>query len=189
MSDSTSTVEAGRSPSVDSIWWVPLAMGIVAIGMGLLLLAHPAETSIWIAWLIGVYWFIGGVVKLCTLFIDRTMWGWKLFAGVLGILAGMVVLDAMGSKPLAATIGLASIYVWILGIQGVIYGVIELVQAFKGAGWGTGILGVLSILFGAFLIGNAVQASLVLPWVFAVFAIAGGISAIVMAFKLKKALA
>jgi len=117
------------------------------------------------------------------------MWGWKLFAGVLGILAGMVVLDAMGSKPLVATIGLASIYVWILGIQGVIYGVIELVQAFKGGGWGMGILGTLSILFGAFLIGNAVQASLVLPWVFAIFAIAGGISAIVMAFRLKKAMA
>lgn len=189
MSDSTSTVEAGRAPSVDSIWWVPLAMGIVAIGMGLLLLAHPAEASVWIAALIGIYWFIGGIVKLCSLFVDRTMWGWKLFAGILGVAAGLIVLDAMTKTPLLATIGLASIYVWILGIQGVIYGIIELVQAFKGGGWGVGILGMLSILFGGLLMANAVQASLVLPWVFAIFAIAGGIAAIVMSFKLRKVLA
>jgi uncharacterized membrane protein HdeD (DUF308 family) len=185
MADSSTAVSAGRPG--DTMWWAPLVMGIVAIGLGLLLLTHPAETSIWIAWLIGVYWFIGGIVKLCTLFVDRTMWGWKLFAGILGILAGLVVLDAMSRTPLLATVGLATIYVWVLGIQGIIYGGIELVMAFKGGGWGVGILGVVSILFGAFLLKNPFPASLALPWVFAVFAIVGGIAAIVMAFRVKNA--
>jgi uncharacterized membrane protein HdeD (DUF308 family) len=169
------------------MWWVPLVMGIVSVCLGLLLLGHPAETSIWIAWLVGVFWFIGGIVKLCTLFVDRTQWGWKLFGGIIGILAGLVVLDAMSSKPLAGTVGLATIYVFVLGIQGIVYGVIELIQAFQGAGWGVGILGAVSILFGGFLLFNPFPASLALPWVFAVFAIAGGIAAMVMAFKLKKA--
>jgi uncharacterized membrane protein HdeD (DUF308 family) len=185
MADSSTAVSAGRPD--DSIWWAPLVMGIVAIGLGLLLLAHPAETSIWIAWLVGVYWFIGGIVKLCTLFVDRTQWGWKLFGGLLGIFAGLIVLDAMGSTPLAATVGLATIYVFVLGIQGIIYGAVELIMAFKGGGWGVGILGVVSILFGGFLLRNPFPASLALPWVFAIFAIVGGISAIVMAFRLKNA--
>jgi len=183
----TASAEAPRSPAADSMWWVPLVMGIVAISLGALLLAHPAETSVWIAWLVGVYWFIGGIVKLCTLFIDRTMWGWKLFAGILGIFAGLVVLDAMGQRPLAATVGLATIYVFVLGIQGIIYGIIELVMAFKGAGWGVGILGCVSLLFGGFLLFNPFPASLALPFVFAVFAIVGGIAAIVMAFRFKNA--
>ena len=185
MAASSTAVSTGSAD--ESMWWAPLVMGIVAIGIGLLLLAHPAETSIWIAWMVGVYWFIGGIVKLCTLFVDRAQWGWKLFAGILGIFAGLVVLDAMSRTPLLATVGLATIYVWVLGIQGIIYGVVELIMAFKGGGWGVGILGVVSILFGGFLLFNPFPASLALPWVFAIFAIVGGIAAIVMAFKLKSA--
>jgi len=176
-----------QAQSADTKWWVPLVMGIVSILFGLLLLSHPAGTSIWIAWLVGIYWLIGGVMNLVSLFVDRTQWGWKLALGVLGIAAGMVVIEAMGENPLLATVGLASIYVWILGIQGVIFGIIQVIQAFQGGGWGVGILGVVSVLFGALLIGNAVVASMALPWVFAIFAIAGGIAAIVLATRLKKA--
>jgi len=162
-------------------------MGIVAIVFGLLLLSHPAETSIWVAWLIGIYWFISGIMNLVSLFIDRTQWGWKLVLGLLGIFAGMVVLDAMSKTPLLATVGLATIYVFVLGIQGIVFGVVQLIQAFQGGGWGVGILGGLSILFGIFLVKNPLPASLALPWVFAIFAIVGGIAAIVMAVKVKNA--
>lgn len=171
----------------DSKWWVPLVMGIVSILFGLLLLSHPAETSVWIAWVIGVYWFIGGVMNLFMLFVDRTQWGWKLVLGILGIFAGLLVLDAMGNRPLLTTLGLASIYVWILGIQGIVYGIIQLIQAFQGGGWGLGALGVLSILFGGLLVANPLTGAVVLPWVFGILAIAGGIAATVVAFQLKKA--
>ena len=184
MADTAVATSAGSN---DSGWWVPLVMGIVAICLGLLMFAHPAETSIWIAWLVGIYWFISGVMNLVSLFVDRTQWGWKLALGILGIVAGMVVLDAMGSKPLLATVGLATIYVWVLGLQGIIFGIIQIIQAFQGAGWGVGILGVISLLFGGFLLKNPFPASLALPWVFAVFAIAGGIAAIVLAFRVKNA--
>ncbi len=177
-----------RSGAPDnSGWWMPLVMGIVSVVVGLLLFAHPAETAIWIAWLVGVYWFIGGIVNLVMMFVDRTQWGWKLALGILGILAGMVVLDAMSKTPLLGAIGLATVYVWVLGIQGIVYGVIQLIMAFQGGGWGIGILGVISGFFGLFLLVNPFPASLALPWVFGVFAVAGGIAAIVLAFKLKKA--
>ncbi|HSK48626.1 MAG TPA: DUF308 domain-containing protein [Coriobacteriia bacterium] len=180
-------VQSGSMAAEDSKWWVPLVMGIVSILFGLLMLSHPAETSVWIAWLVGVYWFIGGVMNLVLMFVDRTQWGWKLALGILGIFAGLLVLDAMGQAPLLTTVGLASVYVWVLGIQGIVYGIIELIQAFQGAGWGIGFLGVISILFGTFLVFNPFPASLALPLVFAVIAIVGGIAAVVMAFKLKSA--
>jgi uncharacterized membrane protein HdeD (DUF308 family) len=184
MSDSTANMQ---DASAQSMWWMPLVMGIVAIFFGLLLLAHPAETSIWVAWLIGIYWFVGGIMNLVLVFVDKQHWGWRLALGILGLLAGFVVLDAMSKTPLLATIGLAGIYVFILGIQGVVYGVIEIIQAFRGAGWGVGTLGVLSVLFGGWLLFNPFLAGLALPWVVAIFAIVGGIAAIVMAFKVKNA--
>jgi uncharacterized membrane protein HdeD (DUF308 family) len=179
---------AAQPVAADSTkWWMPLIMGILAIVIGLLLFTNPAMTSAWIAWFIGIYWLISGVLHLVTIFFDRTLWGWKLFIGVLGILAGVLVLEAMVDAPLLATLGLASIYVWILGLQGVIFGIVQIVMAFKGEGWGVGLLGALSVVLGGLLIANAVEAALVLPWVFGAFAVVGGIAAIVMAFQLKKA--
>lgn len=184
MSDATTSTQ---NVSANSRWGVPLVMGILAVVIGLLLISHPAETSIWIAWLVGIYWFVGGVMYLVMMALDPTQWGWKLALGLLGIFAGVVVMDAMSDKPLLATIGLASIYVLILGIQGVIYGIVQVVHGFKGAGWGTGILGALSVVLGALLVTNAVEAALVLPWAFGLLAIVGGIAAIVLAFRLKNA--
>jgi uncharacterized membrane protein HdeD (DUF308 family) len=184
MADATASAD---SVAVDSKWWVPLVMGIVSVVFGLLLFTNPAGTSIWVAWLVGIYWFIGGVMNLIMMFVDRTQWGWKLVLGILGILAGSVVISAMGETPLLATIGLASVYVWVLGLQGIIYGIIQIIMAFQGGGWGVGILGFLSVILGGLLMANPVSGAVVLPWVFGIFAVAGGIAAIVIAFKLKSA--
>jgi uncharacterized membrane protein HdeD (DUF308 family) len=72
-----------------------------------------------------------------------------------------------------------------MGIFGIIMGASMLVQAFKGAGVGAGILGGLSVILGLLLILRPLASALALPWVFAVFAIAGGIGAIILAFRMK----
>jgi uncharacterized membrane protein HdeD (DUF308 family) len=187
MSEVAMDAKQGMAAEDAAQWWVPLVMGIVSVVFGLLLLSHPAETSIWVAWLVGVYWFIGGVVNLVMMFVDRTQWGWKLALGVLGIFAGVVVLDAMGQAPLMATVGLAAVYIWILGIQGVAFGMVQIIQAFQGGGWSSGILGAVSVLFGFLLVANPLPATLALPVVFGVLAIAGGVATMVTAYRMKKA--
>lgn len=184
MADNAATVNDLQEPA--EFWWVPLVMGILAVLFGLLLLTHPAETSKWVAFLVGFYWLASGVINLVSLFTDRTMWGWKLFGGIIGVAAGLLVLDLMSSKPLLATVGLATAYVFVLGIQGVIIGGIELVKAFKGAGWGSGIIGVLSILFGFLLMFNPLAGAVALPVVFGILGIVFGGAAIFMAYKIRK---
>jgi uncharacterized membrane protein HdeD (DUF308 family) len=66
-------------------------------------------------------------------------------------------------------------------------GIIGLIQAFQGAGWGAGILGVLSILFGLLLITSAFVASLTLPFIFGILGIVGGLAALVIAFQMRSA--
>jgi uncharacterized membrane protein HdeD (DUF308 family) len=66
-------------------------------------------------------------------------------------------------------------------------GCISLFQAFKGAGWGVGILGVLSIIFGLYLLANTLISTLSLPWVVGIFALIGGVVAIWNSFKVRSA--
>ena len=179
-------VASGNPGGVNEAWWVPLVMGILAVLFGIMFLTQPAATAAWVALLVGFWWLASGVINLVSLFVDRTMWGWKLFSGILGLFAGLLVIDSVASKPVAAAVGLGTIYVFVLGIQGVIIGVIDLVKAFKGGGWGIGIIGVLSILFGLLLMSRPVIGALALPWVFGVLGIVFGIAAIVMAFRVRK---
>lgn len=160
-------------------WWLLLIEGIALIILGLLWLASPGATTVVFIQVLGIYWLIAGIFRIVSMFLDHSMWGWKLAAGILGILAGIIVLQ----HPLWSPFVVGATLVILLGVQGLIGGAIGVYQAFKGAGWGIGILGAVSIIFGLYLLFNIGSATLVLPWVLGIFAIVGGIAAIVMAFR------
>jgi len=167
-----------------SPWWLVLLGGIAAIILGWMLWMNPLKTANILVWAIGWYWLITGIIYLISLFWDRRQWGWKLFSGILGIVAGWFLIDA-GAGERLATMGFAIVLV--LGIQGIIMGIMGLIAAFQGGGWGAGILGVISIVIGFLLLGNMWSAALVLPWVIGMFLIIGGIFAIVASFRLRSA--
>ena len=78
---------ADMRAEVQEHWWLPLVQGIAAIVLGILLLTYTGATSAILAGFIGFYWLIQGVVNLISMFVDHTMWGWKLFIGGLFIAA------------------------------------------------------------------------------------------------------
>jgi uncharacterized membrane protein HdeD (DUF308 family) len=163
-------------------WWVVLLQGIFAIILGLLLLTSPGMTTLVLIQFVGIYWLVAGIFSLVTIFIDHTKWGWKLFSGIIGIIAGLLVIQ----HPLWSTVLLPTVLIIILGVEGIIMGFIALFSAFKGGGWGAGILGVLSILIGSYLVFNPLVGALALPWVIGIFALIGGVFAIVIAFRDRK---
>ncbi|NJN84082.1 MAG: hypothetical protein HC802_18615 [Caldilineaceae bacterium] len=73
----------------------------------------------------------------------------------------------------------------VIAIQGLIIGAIGIFQAFRGGGWGIGILGVISIIFGLILLGSPLIAAATLPFIIGIFGIVGGIAAIIMAFRMR----
>jgi uncharacterized membrane protein HdeD (DUF308 family) len=160
-------------------WWVVL-LRASRYHFGVLLLINRSTTVLIIQFL-GIYWFIDGIMSIVRIFIDKTAWGWKLFSGIIGILAGMAIIQ----YPLWATILIPTTMVWLFGFFGIIIGVLGLIQAFQGAGWGAGILGVLSILFGIVLLANPMLGAATLPFIFGFLGIVGGIAALVMAFRMK----
>lgn len=175
-SQSTVAVEESGIP-----WWLVLIEGIVAILLGILLFLRPAATTIVLIQFLGIYWLITGIFSIISLIWDRTAWGWKIFSGILGIIAGALIIQ----NPLWSTLLVPTTLALVLGITGILIGIIQLIQAFSGGGWGAGILGVLSILLGFLLITRPVLAGLALPWVLGGLLIAGGILAIIVAFALR----
>ncbi|MFN2224870.1 MAG: HdeD family acid-resistance protein [Anaerolineae bacterium] len=175
------TADTWEFETEQSPWWLILMAGALNLIVGILLLANPGKTAIALAWVLGFYWFVQGMLILVAMFLDHSAWGWKLFMGALGILAGLVVMR----HPIASALVVPSILVLLLGIQGLVMGGISLVLAFRGGGWGAGILGALSLLFGIILILNYANLTTVLTfiWIVAILAIVGGIFQIVVAFQ------
>ena len=162
-------------------WWLGLMSGILNIILAILLLTSPVQTTIALVWVLGLYWVIQGIFTLVGMFVDHTGWGWKLLSGVLGIVVGTIVLR----HPIVSAAVIPATLVLILGIQGIIVGIISLVMAFKGGGWGAGILGVLSIIFGGVLVMNFAKIGTIAAfiWVVGIFWLIGGILMIVNAFR------
>jgi uncharacterized membrane protein HdeD (DUF308 family) len=162
-------------------WWLVLLEGIAAAIVGLFLLTAPGATLFVLIQVLGIYWLVGGIFRIISIFIDNSLWGWKLVGGVFGILAGIVVLQ----HPLWSSVLVPAVYLVVLGIQGLVLGGVSLVIAFRGEGWGVGILGALSIVFGLVLLFNVWIGVAFLPFVLGVFGIVGGGVAIVMAFVMR----
>jgi LPXTG-motif cell wall-anchored protein len=166
-------------------WWIILVEGIFALIFGLFFITAPGATSVFAVTVLGFYWLIRGIFSIVEIFIPNTgtHWGWLLFMGILGIIAGMAVLR----HPLYATVFVGTFLIVFLAIDGLILGIMGVVRAFMGAGWGTGILGVLTIIIAIILFANVWGATLALPLVLGVFLIIGGIVAIFYSFRVRRA--
>jgi uncharacterized membrane protein HdeD (DUF308 family) len=179
-----SQVETKQRP-----WWLTLISGILAVIVGAVLLWAPAKTKVetyqLLVFFLGFWWLIQGVFDIVAIFIDHSMWGWKLFIGLVSIMAGAYIL----MYPVASGLALPKIFVLVMGIWGLMYGIILLIMAFRGAGWSAGILGALGIIFGIILMVNytAPGMGLAMVWTAAVFGLIGGILMIVQAFRMRKA--
>jgi uncharacterized membrane protein HdeD (DUF308 family) len=170
-------------------WWLTLMLGIAAFVVGAILLWAPAKTKadtyMLLVALLGIYWLISGIGDIISMFVDHTAWGWKLFMGIVSIIAGGYIL----MYPVAAGVALPRIFVLILGIWALMEGIILLIMAFRGGGWGAGIMGVVAIIFGIILMGEygRIGSGLAMIWAAAVWGLIGGVALIVQAFRQRKA--
>jgi uncharacterized membrane protein HdeD (DUF308 family) len=183
-SESAAALESQPRP-----WGFVLIEGIALVIIGAIMLWAPAkariETYQLLVVMLGIYWIVRGVLDLVHMFTDHTGWGWKLFMGLISIIAGVYIV----AYPVAAAVALPRIFVLVLGIWGIIQGFVALLLAFRGGGWGLGILGVIGIFFGFILIGSYTVPGmgLTMLWVAAIWALVAGLFVIYRAFQLRKA--
>jgi uncharacterized membrane protein HdeD (DUF308 family) len=167
--------------AVVNTWWLVLMQGVASLVIGLLLLLATGATLTFVVFMLGIWWLIQGLFLLISIFIDSTQWGWKLVGGLLGVIAGILVLQS----PQMGAVLVTSVVAIIIGVMGIIIGIMALIAAFKGGGWGMGILGAVSLVLGILIVFNPLVSAQVMIWLLAIVNIIGGIIGIVMAFKLR----
>lgn len=158
--------------------YILLFGGIISLVFGVLLFTQPTATLGLIMLLVGLSWFIQGIVTLASIFIDKAEWGWKLFAGIIGLAAGLLVLR----NPVESTVVIPAIYAILLGIFGLLIGIAALISAFQGEGWGVGIVGAFSLVIGLLLMFNSVVGGAVLVWLTALLLVIQGAIGVIWSF-------
>lgn len=161
-------------------WWLVALEGVFAVIVGLFLLFSPIVTTITLIQILGIFWILGGALSILSLLMDRENLGWKLLSGITGILIGLLVF----SYPLTPFVVLA-LFIIVLGIGSIIYGAIRLFWALKGGGLGIGVLGLLTIALGVLLLANPLAGAIILPWIYGVSLVAGGIAALIGGLRMK----
>ena len=172
-SSTTETTQIATNP-----WWLIMIVGIAAFLVGVLILISPGMTLLILVQLLGVYFLVTGILSLVSIGIDRTLWGWKLISGVLGVLAGMVVLR----DPLWSAILIPKILVIFLAVEALIMGIAQAIHAFNGGGTGLAILSILNIAFGVILLFNPLIGAVALTIILGILAIVGGGLTAILAF-------
>jgi uncharacterized membrane protein HdeD (DUF308 family) len=176
-------IAAAATRQQPTAWWLALLQGIAAILLGLMLVTAPGVALVTLITFLGFYWLITGVLAVVRVFVDRsTPWIWSLLIGIIGILAGIAVLN----HPMLAAVTVPTVLVIVLGVEGLIMGVFELIRGFSGGGAGAFILGVFHVLVGLLLLGRPMAAALAVPFVFGVLLLIEGVGLAIWAFRVRE---
>jgi uncharacterized membrane protein HdeD (DUF308 family) len=166
-------------------WWVPVLRGIAAVLFGIMAFAYPGLTVAVLVLLFGAWILVDGVFRVIGAIGHRASdkeWGFDLIIGIMGIIIGFLTFHAPRITALALIIYIAA---WALMIGATeIALAIKLRREIKGE-WFLILMGLLSIAFAVMLLWNPLPGALALVWLIGSYAIAFGILAVILGFRLR----
>ncbi len=100
--------------------WLTAVLGLLSVIIGLLFLRHTEETVTTLAFLIGLFWVVGGIIEFFNAYSDHGSPArvWRIAMGVLAFAAGVVTLVVPH-----LTVGVLAV---IMGIWLILYGILEI---------------------------------------------------------------
>jgi uncharacterized membrane protein HdeD (DUF308 family) len=168
-------------------WWRLLLRGLAAVGFGIIAFFWPGITLVALTYLWGAYAIIDGIVAIWAAFNlsggDAAPRWWLGLTGIIGILAGIVAFAYTGMT--------AMVLLMFIAIWAIIIGVLQLYAAMRlwevlDNGWWLIFGGLISIAFGAVVIGWPGTGALAVIWTIAWYAVFFGCMLIGLAFEVKK---
>jgi uncharacterized membrane protein HdeD (DUF308 family) len=167
-------------------WWAIAFRGVLAIVLGILMLAWPGITlSVFVA-LLGVYMFFDGIFALVATFHagqqGRSWWPY-LLEGILSIGVGLLAFARPSAMALAVLI--------LIAVRSIIVGVVEIGtgvsvrRATTTSPWLLWLGGLASIAFGVLLLVKPGPGLLALVWIAGIYMIVFGLMLDTEAFRLR----
>ena len=100
-------------------------LGVLSVIVGLWAVRHVLLTLVALVLLLGIFWVVNGLVEIFTAASHRLMpnRGWTIGMGILSVFAGIIVLAFPGLSLISLAV--------ILGIWLLVFGVMEVVAAFR----------------------------------------------------------
>jgi uncharacterized membrane protein HdeD (DUF308 family) len=165
-------------------WWAIALRGGFAILFGLIALFVPGATILSLVLFFSAYMLVDGVLGIVAAVRAagrNQRWGLLVLEGILNIATGVIAFLWPGLT--------AVVFVLMLAAWSLLTGVLMVVAAFRlnpafGRGWLI-FSGVVSVLFGIVLVIAPVVGLVVLTWWLGAYAVAFGITLLVLAFKLR----
>jgi len=165
-------------------WWTFIVRGAFAILFGLICLLFPPVAILALATLFGFWLLLDGISGLAVAWQMRSKSGWwlPLLEGIAGLVAGFlaIVWPTITALVLVLFVGIWAIMTGLFEV----WAAIRLREQIKGEFW-LGLAGVISILFGIYVIIFPGSGILSVLWLIAVFAIAFGVSLIGLGWRLR----
>jgi uncharacterized membrane protein HdeD (DUF308 family) len=164
-------------------WWAIGLRGLVAILFGIVAWVWPGMTLAILVTLFGIYAIVDGILAITAALsrAGRNQWGWLLFEGVLGILAGIIAFVWPGITALVLLYLIAA-YALVIGIMEIV-AAIELRNQITNE-WFLALSGALSILFSILLVVWPESGLLSLIWLIGIYALIYGVSMLSLAYRL-----
>ena len=167
-------------------WWVLLLRGAAAIIFGVLTWMQPVASAAALVLVFGAYVFVDGLLGIYTAIKSRKEsrhWWLVLLWGLTGVIVG--VLTAINP---AVTALVLTIYI---GVWALMTGVLQIVAALRlrkeiDGEWILVLGGLLSVLFGIFVLAQPGAGLMAMLWVLATYAVIFGVLMVILAFKIKK---
>jgi uncharacterized membrane protein HdeD (DUF308 family) len=176
--DFTATISMAR------MWWAFLVRGLLAVAAGIVVLLVPGIGLSALILLFAAWMIADGVAELIGAWRTRGQRNWwvGILEGIAGLVVGVIAVVVPG---LTAVVLLYLVAAWAI-VTGVleIYAAIKLREEITGEVW-MGLAGVLSVLFGLYLIIFPGAGILSLLWLVGIFAIAFGAFMLMLAWRLR----
>jgi len=161
-------------------WWAFVLRGAAAILFGVLAIAYPGLGLVTLLAFLAAWLAIEGAATIWQAIAGRGEGhgAWTWLDGLLSLAAALALLLAPG----------LSVFVLVLmaGAFAVATGLARIILAFRAADVLLGLLGAVTLLFGALLLARPGPGLLALVWVVALEAIAMGVILVALGFRLKR---
>ena len=169
--------------SLSASWWAFVVRGLVALAIGILAFVQPGATLVALVAVFAAYAIVDGVLAIAAGVTVESGPRWMfIVGGILGIVVGLLTIN----RPDVTAIAL----VLLIGVWAIATGVTEVAAAYQFRQvleneWLVALSGVISVVFGVFLIVAPGDGIFAVLWIIGFYAILAGITYLAVGIRLR----